>query len=187
MNFLGWLWRFIFSADICSAGKQMFVFLEMIPCEITNVVRDSTMYGTEAARTINNTVGYKSLHDTILNTQRIGFRLLVYVKPENLFFVFGETVESLQLALSRFSADYGISYPVNNCYGPVYSERNYRYNKCKADPMAVVLCKLVNANVLQEPFGRKQQNGSGDAKYYKVSWSDLQDFQKNSKNFLYHM
>lgn len=180
------LMPFIRSISIGRADKQIRIFVEIIPSKITDIVSKPLIHSADRSGAINNTCGFKSSHDAIIEAQRIGFSLLSYVKPENLFFVFSETLESLQSALREFCSRHFVSYPSGNCYGPIYTEQNKRYDKNESDPLAIVLCKVINADLFQPAIWAKQQKGSDYSKRYEVSWSELQDLQKSFNNFIEH-
>lgn len=177
---------FVRSANISSAVEQMPVFVEIIPRELVDIVSKPPIHSASISGSINNAGGYKSLNDAIINAQRIGFCLLPNVKPEDLLFIFGETVESLQSALREFCDSYSVSYPSDNCYAPIYTKQYNRDNEDKPDPLAIVLCKVINADLFQNTFIAKQQKGSDYSKRYEVSWGEFQEFQKSIKKLIEH-
>lgn len=169
--------------SIGNTFQKMTVFVEIIPSEIRDIVSKPINRTAEASGLIDNACGYKSLSDAIVNAQNMGFRLISNVKPENMFFFFGETVESLQSSLRGFCNNHLIPYPKDNLYGPIYNEQYDGCNKNKPDPLAVVLCKIINANIFQNTVCGKQQKGGNQSKCYEIPWSELQDFQNKGGNF----
>jgi hypothetical protein len=178
---------FIRSIGSGSADEQMRIFVEIPPSEIRDVVSKPINHIADGSSLIDNTCGYKSLNDAIVNAQSIGFSLLNKVKPENLLFVFGETIKSLQSSLREFCDIHLVSYPASDCYAPIYAEQHNRYNKNKPDPLAIVLCKVINSDMFQDTLIAKQQKGSDYCKRYEVSWGELQEFQKSIKDFVEHI
>ena len=171
--------KFVCSIGVRSASKQMRVFVEIIPHDIIDIVSKSFVNTAQRSGAENDLRTFKSSHDAIIEAQNVGLSLLGKVKPENLLFIFGQTVESLQSALREFCETHSITYPSDNCYGPIYPEHCKRNDKNEADPMAIVLCKLMNADLFQDTCITKQQNGTNYCQYYKVSWSELQNLQKS--------
>lgn len=174
----GEVWSFIRAIGVGCPKEQFMVFIEIIPSEIRDVVSKSLHQGAEGRRPADNACGFKSLNDAIIVAQNIGFRLLGNVKAENLLFVFGQTVQSLQSALREFADQHFISYPATDCYAPVRGEERACDDKRQGDPLAVVLCKLVNAESLEPFAGTKQKKGSNDTERYEVTWGQLQSLQQ---------
>jgi hypothetical protein len=115
--------------------------VEIIPSEIANVVSKPLQNIPHRSRHINNACGYESLNNAIINAQDIGSRLLGKVKPENLLFVFGESVQSLQSSLCEFFDGLLVKYPKSECYDAINAEQDGRANKNDGEPYAIVLCK----------------------------------------------
>jgi hypothetical protein len=186
MNFFNYLFskkRIVRSTEISSSVQQTLVAIKIIPSEISDIVSKLQILSSEGIGRINNTCGYKSPNDTIIEAQNVGSRFLKNIKPENLFFFFGETVESLQSAFCDFCNNHLIPYPLGYCYAPLYDEQSYQYNESKPNILAVVLCKIINADSFQKTFFAEQQKGGSSCKCYEVSWSELQDLQKNIRDF----
>ena len=159
--------------------QKVNVFVEIIPSEIADVVSKSIKDVSHACRLINDSGGYKSLNDAVVNAQNVGLSLLGKVKPENHLFIFGETVQSLQTGLRKMCDRLLVTYPADDCYGPIYSEQDARDNKCDGEPCAVVLCKILDAEPLRQLFRRKQKQGGDYTKRYEITWSELQTLQKS--------
>lgn len=68
------------------------MYFEIIPGEVADVMCESFKDTPERCGLINNSIGFESLYDTILNTEHIGSRILRDVEPEDLFFIFGQTL-----------------------------------------------------------------------------------------------
>jgi hypothetical protein len=129
-----------------------------------NVVRKSHNSVANICRLKNDAISYESLNDAIINAQHIGASLLDKVKPENLFFIFGQTVQSLQSAMREFADKHLVTYPTEDCYAPVYTEKDACKNKYAKDICAIMRCKIINAESLQPRIGTKQEKAGDNAK-----------------------
>lgn len=101
------------------------------------------------------------------------------VVPENLFFVFGERTEALHSFLVSFCDHFSIPHPPDDFYGPIYiyTKQDARSDKGKPNPRAVILCKLVHAEVLKKRLRHKQEDPSDDSDCYQVTRSELQELK----------
>ena len=153
------------------------MYVEILPSIICDIVCKSFEDVPDGCRLENNTSGYKPLNNAIIESQDVGFRLLRYVKPENLLFIFSEAVQSLQSSLREFADERSVVYPASDCYGPIYKEQYARDNKCDSEPYAIVLCKLGNSESIEPLLGSKQEKGRDDAKRYEITWRELQNLQ----------
>lgn len=163
------------------------MYVEIIPSEIADVMRESFEHVAERSRLINDTIGYETLHDAIIVAENIGTRLLCYVEPQDLFFVFGQTVQSLgyapiefPLAPPRFNER---EYVRKSGYG----EEGNSNNEGKPKHGAVVLCKLKYADELEKFLSDKEQEGSHNSKSYKIAWCELQELKKSFGYFRNHI
>lgn len=166
--------------------KQMLVYVEVIPGEITDIMREPIKHISEAGRTINNSFGYESLYDAIINAERVGSSLIGKVIPENLFFVFGQTIESL----GHFPIEFPLSPPVSYERKCVCKNRYKKKGHCddedKSNNRAIILCKLKDAQLFKDFFTAKEQKGSNDAECYEKSWSELQELKERLCKFGEH-
>ena len=128
----------------------------------------------QVGRPENYACGYKSLNVAIINAQDIGARLLGKVKPENLFFFFGETVQSLQSGILNFCDRHFIAYPSEDCYAPIHSEQDAGKYHYQAEPLAVVLCKVIDSKGFEPFFRAEHQKGGDYSKRYEITWGELQ-------------
>lgn len=153
------------------------IYIEIIPREITNVVREPFKHRSHIRRTIDDTCGYKTLDDAIVNSENVGLGLFGNVVPENLFFVFGKTIE----AFYRVQTELPILPPPFDEFGDFKghcdSKKCSSENKHHADNRAVIFCKVVNADIFCEPFWAEKKKGSGPTERYEISWRELQEFK----------
>ena len=156
--------------------------IEVIPREITDIKIAFNRPALYIARLQNNTCGHKTLHYAVGDAKDVAFRLLTYVKPENLFFFFSERIELLNLAFMAFIARYGIVYKIpyfmEGCSCPKDTDDYYRGYKDQPDIWAIVLCKVINAEVFQHPLWAEQKKCSNYGDCYKIGWSELQKINK---------
>ena len=169
---------FIRSHIISNTNKEPLVFIEIIPRNITDIVSKSLYSIPKGSGYKDNEFGFKSFNDAIINAQNIGFCLIENIKPENLLFVFSETMEGFFYSFRDFCIKHSISYPMNNWYASVYRKQRYSNNQNKTEMCAIILCKIVNIQFFQEIFIPKQQKGGGDSKCYEITWGELQTVQE---------
>lgn len=77
----------------------MRVYVEVIPRKVVDVVRKPFNHISERGGTVNDSIGYETLHDTIVVAEDISASLLRNVEPENLLFIFGQTIQAIGYAL----------------------------------------------------------------------------------------
>jgi hypothetical protein len=99
-------------------------------------------------------------------------------------------MKALNSFLTSFCDRFAIPHPPDDFYGPIYTEKDTGRDKGKADPRAVVLCKLLHSEGLEERFRGKQKHSSNDGDCYQITWSELQELKSslckvhNAKNSL---
>jgi len=158
--------------------KKVLIYVEIIPGEIADVVSKPIKDMSHLGRLANDAIGYELLRDAIANAQVVSSRLLQEIIPENLLFVFGQTVQSLQCALREFADQYSVSYPAQDCYGPIYSEQDADDNQEQGEMRAIILCKLINAKELEPLIGSENKKGGDNSKRYEITWCEFQEIQK---------
>lgn len=164
----------ISSVGVCCAFEKPRVFVEIIPRDLVDVVAKPIKQSALTGRPIDNTLGCESINDAVIHAKRIGFALLGNVIPENLFFFFGESVQGLREAFFEFNIAYKIAYNSEDFYAPIYSHQGYRTYECNTEPLAIVLCKLKDAESFRKLVIDKQKYPAKDTDCYQVSWSQLQ-------------
>ena len=153
------------------------MFLQILPSELRDVVSKPIQHIADGVRLVDDSAGFQSLDDAIANSQVIGSRLLGYVKAENLFFFFGESIQSLQAAFFRFSGDLTIPVNAADFCGPVYKEQDRCRDENKRHPLAVVLCKVRDVQPLKHGSVGEEEERAGDGDCRKVSWCELQGIE----------
>ena len=165
--------------NVRRSRKQVWVLVEIIPREITDIVSKSIHRAPKSRREVYDFYGCKSIDDAIINAEKIGSRLIENVKTENLLFCFGETVQSLQSGLREFCDRLSVPYPAEHCYGPIYTEQDTCGNEGYGEPHAIVLCKIVNSEPFEQFVRQKKKQGGDDSKRYEITWSELQKIQQH--------
>jgi len=188
MNPFKWLAkriRVISPADGRRPNEQGFVSIEVIPREITNVIVNTQPQANLGAQ-IDDTCGYETLRDAVSDAERIGFRLLGYIEPENLLFAFSESVKVLQRFLFRFLIKNRVPYSPDNLFAPISQRQRDAYEKTHPKQRAIVLCKVRHAEVFQNPIWGKQKKSSNSGNCYEISWSEVQKLQEHPKETVPH-
>ena len=166
---------------VCPVGvgcpvKKIFVCLEILPSEFRDVV-SQVKWVPVGGRPVNESAGYESVHDAVVDAEFVGLTFRSYVKSENLFFVFGETVKSLQREFMKFCESHSIPYNAANIYGPVYDEQTDCSDERQTEPLAIVLCKVTDAKAVRKAFGKDQEQTAKQTDCCQVSWCELQGFE----------
>lgn len=151
--------------------------MDVIPHEIADIVRKPLKHVPDARRAIEDTVGYKSLNDAIINSQDIRAGILREVKPENLLFVFSQVLEALrdalqELPLLNLSTDEGQYLACD-----IHREKANGRNKSKPEPCAIILCKLLESESCEKLLATKKKKGSSNAYRYEITWRELDKIQ----------
>ena len=153
------------------------MYVEIIPREVADVMREPLM-ASEKCGLINDSFGFESLHDAILNAEHIGSRVLGYVEPENLFFIFCQTVQSLGHATIKCPPTPPL-FDERDCIGG-HRDGKKRNGDDKGKPKhrAVVLCKLRDADTLKELAIWKKEDCRYYAERYEIAWREVQELKK---------
>lgn len=166
--------------------EQMRMYVEIIPSEVADVMREPLKYASEVSRSINDSCGYESLNSAVLDAELIAARLFGEVIPENLLFVFGQTIQSL----SHFEIKFPLSPPISYERKCVCKNRHKKKRHCddedKSNNRAIILCKLKDAQLFKDFFTAKEQKGSNDAECYEISWSEFQELKERLCKFGEH-
>ncbi len=154
------------------------IFIEIIPSGIADIVRESIKHIAVRGRPVDDAVGYKAIDNAIIDSEVIASGLLGYVKPENLFFIFGE---GEQFILDILSRPLYVKPPTNGvpCIDDeVYYDYDPGDNKYAAKNRAVVICKVEKTKLFQECGFYEEKNRGSEAKSYKITYSQFQGVKK---------
>jgi hypothetical protein len=162
----------------CGPFEQVRIYVEVIPRDLTHIVREPHHNISSRCGLINDTRGYQSIHDAILDAEIVGASVAMDVKPQNLLLVFGETVQSLRDALKQLplppqafdAANY------DTAYG--YKQQDNRRKEKNPENRAIILCKLSQSERPTESVAGKKQHPSYKSNRYEIAWSELEEFKK---------
>jgi hypothetical protein len=156
----------------------MLIYVEIIPRELTDIVSKSLKDVPHARGAVDDACGYQTLDSAIVNSERVALSVFRKVKPENLLFVFCKTIESLFHVEIELPFSPPIFYDVNESYNDCNNKKSSRKNEYSPDNRAIILCKIINADIFDIPFWTKKKKGSGTTERYEISWRELQEFKK---------
>jgi len=166
--------------------EQPGVFVEVIPGDIRDVVREALQHGTHIGSAIDDACGYKTIYDAIIDAELIGASALRYVVPENLLFIFSECMEALDREYSRLVATMESNHKGAGSNENVDSPDNRREEKRNTQPMAVIFCKLKKAHSLQGAFRKEEEQSAEEGDCQKVTWCQLQELKKEAEKLGNH-
>lgn len=180
------LLSFIGAISVGAAVEKNMVFVEMLPSQFRDVVGKAINNASHIGRLVNDACGYQTLHDAVVDAQRIGARLLSYVEPQNLLFIFAQSGEALintalELSPPPFTAGCA---PQGNA--DRHRQRSDPKKREQPKNWAVVLCKLMHTNDLQILLRNKDQCGSNDSDRCGIAWGELDGIERSSKEFSKH-
>ena len=177
-----------FICPICvrASFEQMRISVEIIPSEVANIMCKPVKHISKASGTINDSLGYETLNDAIINAESVGACLVGKVEPENLLFVFSQTIQSL----GHFPIILPLSPPVSYERKCVCENRHKEKGHCddeyKSNNRSIILCKLKDTQLLKCFFAGKEQKGGNTSECYEISWSELQELKERLCKFGKH-
>ena len=153
--------------------EKTLIFIEIFPRDLRDVVSKSIEYIADGRAHSEDSSGYESADDAIVDAQNIGFRLLHDVKPENLFFFFGETVQSLKNCLFAFLSRRSLPFCSEDVFQPTSQEYDGDSEESEKEPMAIVLCKLRHAEAIGNTGWSEQYRKARQGEECLMSWREL--------------
>lgn len=159
------------------------MYVQVIPSEVADIMSEPLENIAERCRLKNDAIGFESLHDAVIVAENISASLLLYVEPENLLFIFGETIQSTDyapielpfsppsLSESEYISKHGNSEKSNSNYESQPKNR------------PVILCKLKHPNELEKLLADKKQKGRYDTERYEVTWCEFQELKNSLGDF----
>ena len=166
------------SVDVGGAIEQGRVFVEYVPGNLVDLLCKAIRHAAGVGASEDDVAADQSLDDAIVNAQRVGARLLAYVVPQNLLFIFGESGQALlQLPLETVSGNALTDLALSPSQ---YADKQQAQTKQEpdADSRAIVLCQVGNAQALRHLVGRKDDDAEHQAQCYQVAWSELQKLKQ---------
>jgi len=178
-------------SPICSVGvgsslEDVRIYIEIIPRELRDIVGKPFKDVSCGGSAKNDSLGYKTLDDAIINAEHVGLCLLRHVEPENLLFIFGETVEALNYAPIVLPVPPPASNALTEPDGARHRQKRHRGDECQAKSRAIVFCKLIKGDLLQEFRRRKEEKCGEHAEHHEVTWRQLQRLKNGSDYFTEH-
>ena len=144
-------------------------------------------HGTERCRSINDSRGYKFLNDAIIDSERICASIFREVEPQNLLFIFGQTIQSLGYAPIEFLLIPPLFYERDYINGHRYNKEGNDNNEGKPKHRAVILCELKHTDTFKELIACKEKEGGHDSERYEIAWSELQELKKRFSSIRNHI
>ena len=163
--------------SVGGAIESLRVYLEIIPHEISDIVRETLSHVPERRGTIDDAIGYESLNNAILDAEHVGARILCDVIPQNLLLVFGQTLKSLHDAFMEFPLPPKVFDPIYPPSANCYQKKDNRRQEKNPENCAVILCKLRKPESLLELRAAKKYETGHKSDSYKVAWSELQSLK----------
>jgi len=150
-------------------------------------MREPLNHITERCGLVNDAIGLKSLYNAIFNAEHVGSRILRDIEPENLFFIFGQAMQSIghapiEVTFSKPTFNEGKNVSRNR-----HNEQRNSNDEGKPKHRTVILRELKYTDKLEKLLIGKKQECGHDAKRYEVAWSELQELKKRLCNFGDHI
>lgn len=164
-----------------AAFEEVLVLLEILPNDIRHEV-EASIYDASKSGSVYDPCGYERLCDAVVEAEPIGSRILRYVEPENLLFVFSESVEALRDALRNFPLPQSVLNAGHDRCAYAREEQRKGGNEKNPENRAIVLCKLRKAEGIAEFFTAKKKESGDKADRYEVSWGELQKLKDEIKH-----
>ena len=169
------------SANGRSAIEKIRVYVEVIPRDVTHVVRESLKDIPQGGGLVDDALGYESAHDAVLYAEHIGSRIIGDVIPQNLFLVFGQTMESLRDSLKSFPLPPPLLNPPDPSTAHCDQKKGNRRQEKNPENKAIILCKLRKTESLAEIIAAKKDETCHQANRCEVSWGELEELKKRLK------
>jgi hypothetical protein len=158
---------------VCAALKQRRVFVECIPSGIAHVV-----WAGEHLPYVGNPADdayeCETLYDTIVRAQAIGARLMGYVEPQNLLFIFSETTQALVDFPLYIGPDAEVLRLADQPTSHLREQQAYTKDQRHAKDRAVVHCQVIDAKRLEQLDWRKQYKSRNEGQCFEVTWGELE-------------
>jgi hypothetical protein len=178
---------FVRAIKIGRSDKQVWMFVEILPREIANVVRHPFDKVSDICRHEDNAIGFESLNDAIINAESIGARILGYVEPENLLFIFSQSLQSLRDVLLHFPLPQAVFNHVGNPIHEANASKRDGTDEHNAESRAIVLCKLSKSASFQECVWPEEKHACDKPKCYQITWRELQTLKNQFSDFSNHV
>jgi len=152
----------------------MMIYIEIIPREITNIIREPFKHVADRRSAEDNAGGCKTLYDAIVKSENVALGLLGNVKPENLLFIFSQSVEAFYHVCMELPLPPPSFNNIHDSKTGRNREKRGGKDEDNADNRAIILCKFVNTDKSDELLGAEKKKGCGSSERYEITWSELQ-------------
>lgn len=157
-------------------NKQPLIFIKVIPCPRLNVVSKAFDQTPNTGSHVNNFGLLEATNNSIFNTKHLRASLFKYVRPENTFFFWGESLESLN---SSFLVSGNCPLSRNGALDLKYivgDQESTRENKRNADPIAIIIYKCCDTKCIQPYYWRKKCKSRSNSDRQNVAGLQFKDF-----------
>lgn len=165
------------SAAPAAAFKQRLVFVDLLPRHLADVVGEPGLELSKLGSQPDDSIGYETLHDAVLEAQRLGSSLAFYVPAENILFIFGQRTKALCDAQALLPVAAHPREPVENGLGHHGKLGGQRGEKPHPQSRAMVFCKLRHPEsfaqlLAAQDDGCEKEHGE-KADYSLLTWGEL--------------
>ncbi len=170
--------------------QEPLMFLDILPYEVRDIMNKPFMDTCDGCSTDDDSVGYKSVHDAVIELQYVGSRILCHVESENLLFVFCKTFKAVDDFLSR-----PLHFPSLLVVGEeeIFPPNSSRHDegrggdqKDSTKPHAIILCKFRKPEDFEEAISCKKDNPGCDCDYCEITWGEFKELERRCCNRVYH-
>jgi hypothetical protein len=167
------------SHDVSVPIEKSPVFVQVLPREFHDVVREYEVVDRMGVHLPDDSCGYQTIDDAIADLQAASFCFIKYVKPEDFLFVFSESFEFLALFLADLSRSLDFPYPGHYRHRSINEKKHAGCKEGSSNPRAIVLCKLIKTESLDDWFRTKEKDGRNECQCYEVSWREFQELKRS--------
>jgi hypothetical protein len=162
------------------------IYIEVIPREVGDVVGKSFIETTGRSGTEDDSTGYETLYDAIVDAEHIAARLLSDVVPENLLFVFSESLQAI--------LHFKMKLPPPPCPGDAFEkaarivdhDQSHRSQQNDSQNRAIVLCKLRHPQLIEQIGVGEQKESTKNPGCHEITWSEFQTLKERLSKFSDH-
>ena len=174
--------------SVCIGGavQDSRLFVEYIPSNLAHVVRESLDGITHVGSPPNDALISQPLNNAIVDAQLVGARLMDYVEPQNLLFVFSESAHALAYMPLELPTAYRAAEQLERPATDTNTQQRNDTNKPDANARAVVFCYVSDADYFQQVCRGEQEASQHKANCYQVAWSELEHIKRSFQNFSGH-
>ena len=179
---LGFFWESIKTSisgshEFSCPNKQPVIFFEIIPSKIAKNIGKDTCTSPIFTDSFYDETPFEGLNEIIEQIESVALSLLVHVKPQNLFFLFGEGVKFFDGSAPYLNIIHEISSNIEDFFSKkgetCYQQPTTRQDEGKPKMFAIVLCKGMSTDIMMKITRDKNYNTRKDKNYSYISWTDF--------------